>query len=135
MQAEAWIRLAVFAGVFAAVAVWELAAPRRKPLYPRGARWLHNLGLLAVDALVQRAVAPGAVIGVAVVAEARGWGFLNTAPMPSWIAFGLGVLLLDLVVYFQHVMFHAVPTLWRLHRVPHADQYFDLTTGSRFHPF
>jgi sterol desaturase/sphingolipid hydroxylase (fatty acid hydroxylase superfamily) len=134
VQAEAWLRLAVFAGVFAAVALWELAAPRRRTLYTRGGRWPHNLGLLLVDVAASRLLAPGAVVAVALAAEQRGWGFLNAVSVPWWMALGLGVALLDLVIYFQHVMFHAVPTLWRLHRVHHADQDFDLTTGTRFHP-
>lgn len=134
MQADVWIRVAAFTAVFAAVALWEFAAPRRKPLYPRTSRWPHNLGLLLVDVLVLRMLVPGTVIGVALAAEGRGWGFLNSVALPAWIAFGLGVVLLDLVIYFQHVMFHAVPTLWRLHRVHHADQDFDVTTGTRFHP-
>ena len=134
MQAEELIRFAAFAAVFAALALWELAAPRRKSLHARGARWPHNLGLLLVDVLVVRLVAPGAVIGVALAAEARGWGLLNLLAVPSWVAFLVGIVLLDVVLYFQHVMFHAVPTLWRLHRVHHADQDFDITTGTRFHP-
>lgn len=129
-----WIRLAAFAGLFATVALWELAAPRRKPLYPRGSRWPHNLGLLVVDVLVVRALVPGTVIGVALLAEQRGWGFLNTVSMPALASFVLGVVLLDLVIYFQHVMLHAVPALWRLHRVHHADLDFDVTTSIRFHP-
>ncbi len=134
MHAEAWIRLAAFAAVFAAVALWELAAPRRPSLFPRRIRWPHNLGLLVVDVIVVRILAPGAVVGIALAAQQRGWGFLNAVSLPSWAAFALGVVLLDLVIYFQHVMFHAVPTLWRLHRVHHADQDFDVTTGTRFHP-
>ena len=134
MQAEGLIRLAAFAVVFAAIALWELVAPRRQPLYTRRSRWPHNLGLLLLDVLVLRVLAPGAVVGVALTAEARGWGFLNLASLPSWAAFVIGVVLLDLVIYFQHVMFHAVPALWRLHRVHHADQDFDVTTGTRFHP-
>jgi sterol desaturase/sphingolipid hydroxylase (fatty acid hydroxylase superfamily) len=134
VQAEELIRFAAFAAVFAALALWELAAPRRKALHVRGARWPHNLGLLLVDVLVVRLVAPGAVIGVALAAEARGWGLLNLLAAPSWVAFLVGIVLLDVVLYFQHVMFHAVPTLWRLHRVHHADQDFDITTGTRFHP-
>lgn len=134
MQAEGLIRLGAFAAVFAAVALWELAAPRRKPLYTRRSRWPHNLGLLFVDVLVVRLLAPGAVIGVALAAQERGWGFLNLVSLPSWTAFLVGVVLLDLVIYFQHVMFHALPTLWRLHRVHHADLDFDVTTGTRFHP-
>lgn len=134
MQGEALIRLTVFAAVFAAVALWELAAPRRKPLYTRRARWPHNLGLLLVDVAVVRLLAPGAVIGVALAAEGRGWGLLNAVSLPGWAALPIGVVLLDLLIYFQHVMFHAAPTLWRLHRVHHADQDFDVTTGVRFHP-
>jgi sterol desaturase/sphingolipid hydroxylase (fatty acid hydroxylase superfamily) len=134
VQSEAWIRLGAFAAIFAAVAAWELLAPRRRLLYARRRRWLHNLGLLLVDIIVLRLLAPGAAIGVALAAEERGWGFLNLISLPSWAAFLIGVALLDLVIYFQHVMFHAVPTLWRLHRVHHADQDFDVTTGIRFHP-
>ena len=134
MQGEALLRLAAFAAVLAAVALWELAAPRRKPLHARAARWPNNLGLLLVDVVVVRLLAPGAVIGVALAAEQRGWGLLNAVSLPWWTALTIGVVLLDLLIYFQHVMFHAVPTLWRLHRVHHADQDFDLTTGVRFHP-
>jgi len=134
VQAEGLIRLAAFAVVFAAIALWELVAPRRQPLYTRRSRWPHNLGLLLLDVLVLRVLAPGAVVGGARAAEARGWGFLNLASLPPWAAFVIGVVLLDLVIYFQHVMFHAVPALWRLHRVHHADQDFDVTTGTRFHP-
>jgi len=134
MQGEAFIRLAAFIAVFALVALWELTAPRRKALHPRRARWPHNLGLLLLDVVVLRLLAPGAAIGVALAAEERGWGFLNAMSLPWWVALPIGVVLLDLVIYFQHVMFHAVPTLWRLHRVHHADQDFDVTTGTRFHP-
>jgi sterol desaturase/sphingolipid hydroxylase (fatty acid hydroxylase superfamily) len=134
LQQEAFIRLAAFAGVFAAIALWELTAPRRKTLYTRRARWPHNLGLLLVDVAAVRLLAPGAVIGVALAAEDRGWGFLNALSLPWWAALPVAVVLLDLVIYFQHVMFHAVPTLWRLHRVHHADQDFDVTTATRFHP-
>jgi sterol desaturase/sphingolipid hydroxylase (fatty acid hydroxylase superfamily) len=131
---ESLIRLAAFAGVFAAVALWELARPRRQPASTRASRWPHNLGLLAVDALVLRVLAPGAAVAVALAAQQHGWGLLNALPLPWWAALLAGVVLLDLVIYFQHVMFHAVPTLWRLHRVHHADLDFDLTTGIRFHP-
>jgi sterol desaturase/sphingolipid hydroxylase (fatty acid hydroxylase superfamily) len=134
MQAEAWLRLATFLGVFAAVALWELAAPRRKAAHPRTSRWPSNLGLLAVDAIVLRVLVPGTVVGFALMAEARAWGFLNAVSLPWWATALLGFVLLDLAIYFQHVMFHAVPTLWRLHRVHHADLDFDVTTGLRFHP-
>ena len=134
MTSEAILRLAAFSAVFAAVALWELAAPRRRPVFSRRERWPHNLGLLVVDAIVLRVLAPGAAIAVALLAQERGWGFLNLFAFAPALAFVVAVVLLDLVIYFQHVMFHAVPTLWRLHRVHHADLDFDLTTGTRFHP-
>jgi sterol desaturase/sphingolipid hydroxylase (fatty acid hydroxylase superfamily) len=75
-----------------------------------------------------------AAVGVALAAEARGWGLLHQPGIPAWAAFAAGVVLLDLAIYLQHVMFHAVPALWRLHRMHHADLDVDFTTGARFHP-
>jgi sterol desaturase/sphingolipid hydroxylase (fatty acid hydroxylase superfamily) len=97
-------------------------------------RWPNNIGLVFLDTALVRIVAPGAAIAVALAAEAYGWGLLNAAALPAWIAIPLAVVALDLAIYFQHVMFHAVPALWRLHRVHHADLDFDVTTGARFHP-
>jgi len=134
MASEALVRLAAFSAVFAAVALWELAAPRRPPVFSRRERWPHNLSLFLVDAIVLRVLAPGAAVAVALLAQERGWGFLNLFALAPALAFVVAVVLLDLVIYFQHVMFHAVPALWRLHRVHHADLDFDLTTGTRFHP-
>jgi sterol desaturase/sphingolipid hydroxylase (fatty acid hydroxylase superfamily) len=135
MEFEGLIRLTAFAGVFGAVALWETLSPRRKSSLARRARWPGNLGLLLVDAVVLRLLAPGAAVAVALTAAAGGWGLLNVLALPGWLAILLGVVLLDAAMYFQHVMFHAVPTLWRLHRVHHADLDFDVTTGVRFHPF
>jgi len=131
---EGAIRFAMFLAVFGAVALWEALAPRRKRSFGRLARWPHNLGLLLVDAALVRVLAPGAAIAVAMTAAGSGWGLLNALALPGWAAIAAGIALLDLAIYFQHVMFHAVPTLWRLHRVHHADLDFDVTTGARFHP-
>ena len=131
---EGAIRLAAFVAVFAAVALWEALAPRRKRSFGRRARWPHNLGLLLVDVALVRVFAPGAAIAVAMTAAGSGWGLLNALALPGWSAIAAGIALLDLAIYFQHVMFHAVPALWRLHRVHHADLDFDVTTGARFHP-
>jgi sterol desaturase/sphingolipid hydroxylase (fatty acid hydroxylase superfamily) len=131
---EPVLRFGAFAAVFAAVALWEALAPRRALRHGRGRRWPHNLGLAAVNAALLRLVAPSAAIAVALAAEAGGWGLLNVVALPWWAAVALAVLLLDLAVYLQHRLFHAVPVLWRLHRVHHADPDFDLTTGLRFHP-
>jgi sterol desaturase/sphingolipid hydroxylase (fatty acid hydroxylase superfamily) len=134
IEFEEAIRFAVFLAVFGAVALWEALAPRRKGSFGRRARWPHNLGLLLVDVALVRVLAPGAAIAVAMTAAGGGWGLLNVLALPVWAAIPVGIALLDLVIYFQHVTFHAVPTLWRLHRVHHADLDFDVTTGTRFHP-
>lgn len=134
IEAEPLIRLVAFVGVFVAIAAWEFASPRRARTFGRRMRWPNNLALLAVDVLVVRLLAPGAAIAIALAGEARGWGLLNLAGVPAWLAVPAAVALLDLAVWFQHVVFHAVPLLWRLHRVHHTDVDVDVTTGTRFHP-
>jgi sterol desaturase/sphingolipid hydroxylase (fatty acid hydroxylase superfamily) len=131
---EPAIRLGFFAGIFAIVAVWELAAPRRALRVSKPARWVSNFALVALDTLVLRVVFPLAAIGVAGFAANRGWGVLNLFPVPFWVAVPLAVIALDFAIWLQHVMLHAVPALWRLHRVHHADPDYDVTTGVRFHP-
>ncbi|MCH7928960.1 MAG: sterol desaturase family protein [Proteobacteria bacterium] len=131
---EPAIRLGFFIAVFAIVAVCEALAPRRERTMPRRVRWPNNIGVVALNTLLLRVVFPTAAVGVALAAEARGWGVLNAVGAPYWLAVALSVLLLDFAIYLQHVMFHAVPALWRLHRMHHADLDIDVTTGARFHP-
>ena len=131
---ESFIRLVVFAGVFALMAAWEILAPRREQRIGRGRRWPSNIGVVALDTLLVRLLFPITAVGVALLAEARGWGLFATLELPLWASIVLGVVLLDLAIYLQHVLFHAVPALWRLHRMHHADLEFDVTTGTRFHP-
>ena len=131
---EALIRLGVFAGVLVLVAAWESALPRRRRDFSRWRRWPGNLGLVAVNTLCVRLLFPTAAVGVAVVAGQRGWGLFNAIEAPYAVAVVASVAALDLVIYLQHVLFHAVPALWRLHRMHHADLDFDVTTGARFHP-
>jgi len=114
--------------------VWELLAPRRDQNIARGVRWPSNIGLVVLDTLVVRLVFPITAVALALLAEARGWGLFNAFAVPAWAAIPLGVILLDLAIYLQHVLFHAVPAFWRLHRMHHADLEFDVTTGVRFHP-
>lgn len=134
LQNEPTIRLAAFLGVLATMALWEVAAPRRRREIPRVIRWSNNLALVALDTVILRLTFPILGVGLAVMAEERGWGLFNNLELPVGIAFVLSMLLLDLAIYLQHVMFHAVPGLWRLHRMHHADLDFDATTGLRFHP-
>ena len=129
------IRILAFALVFAAMALWEILAPRRVLAVGRRPRWVSNLGILAVDVLAVRILVPTAAVGAALFAAGRGWGLLQLAGLRLSVAALLGFLVLDLVIYAQHVVFHKVPVLWRLHRMHHADLDVDVTTGGRFHPF
>jgi sterol desaturase/sphingolipid hydroxylase (fatty acid hydroxylase superfamily) len=131
---EPWLRFGAFAGVFALVALWETLVPRRARRYTRTQRWPHHLGLIVLNAVVVRLLAPGAAIAVALTAQASGWGLFGATALPGWVEALLAFVLLDLAIYFQHVLFHSVPALWRLHRMHHADPDYDLTTGLRFHP-
>ena len=127
-------RLVAFLGIFAAMAAWELAAPRRALQESKALRWTQNLALTMLNGILARAVIPVAAIGVAVLAAERGMGLFNLVQVPHALAIPLSVLVLDMAIYLQHLMFHAVPLFWRLHRVHHADLDFDVTTGARFHP-
>jgi sterol desaturase/sphingolipid hydroxylase (fatty acid hydroxylase superfamily) len=95
--------------------------------------WVNNLGLVFVNSFLLRILAPVGAVGVAAFAQSRQWGLFHVVSTPDWLAVLLSVVLLDLAIYLQHVMFHAIPILWRLHMVHHADLDFDVTTGLRFH--
>src|ERR1043166_5920566 len=131
---EPAVRLAAFTAVFAALAAWEVLGPRRTHAIGRRWRWPNNLGVLLVNILLVRVLFPITAVALALVAEAHGFGVFNMSALPDWVAVAASVLILDLAIYLQHVLFHAVPALWRLHRMHHADLEFDVTTGLRFHP-
>ncbi|HWM49257.1 MAG TPA: sterol desaturase family protein [Xanthobacteraceae bacterium] len=131
---EPLIRLTAFAAVFAAMTLWELLAPRRRQAIRRLRRWPGNLGIVVIDSILVRLAFPMAAVGMALLAQQNGWGLFNRVAAPEWLAIVASIVLLDLAIYLQHVLFHAVPGLWRLHRVHHADLEFDVTTGLRFHP-
>jgi sterol desaturase/sphingolipid hydroxylase (fatty acid hydroxylase superfamily) len=128
------VRLAGFGGVLMIMAAWELLAPRRPQATERPLRWSSNLGIVALDTILVRIVVPTTAVGIALLAEQRGWGVFHSFAAPDWLAILASVIILDLAIYLQHVLFHAVPALWRLHRMHHADLAFDVTTGVRFHP-
>lgn len=138
LEQETLLRLIPFIGVFALMALWEIRWPRRALGVGKLYRWANNLAIVVLDSLLVRLVFPAAAVGVALFVEARGWGLFNLVPasasVSQWVLPILGVILLDFAIWMQHVLFHAVPALWRLHRMHHADLDFDVTTGLRFHP-
>lgn len=131
---EGPIRLGIFAGVLVTMALLEWLLPRRQLTLGRGRRWFANLAIVVVDTLALRLLFPVLAVGAAVAAQASGWGLFNLIGLPVWLEVMLAVLALDLLIYWQHRLFHVVPLFWRMHRMHHADNDIDVTTGLRFHP-
>jgi len=131
---EVPIRLGFFFGALLLVALWEVLAPRRALTVSKALRWTNNLGLVFLNSVLLRLLFPAAAVGMAAFAAQHGWGIFNHFQVPYAVAVTVSVVAMDFIIYLQHVMVHAVPLLWRLHRMHHADLDFDVTTGARFHP-
>ena len=131
---ETTIRLSFFLGMLLVIGLWEVFAPRRALKISKLLRWSNNLGLVFLNNLILRFIFPAAAVGMAVFAQQHGWGIFNYYDIHLLIAVIASVIAMDLIIYLQHVMVHAVPVLWRLHRVHHADLDYDVTAGARFHP-
>lgn len=127
-------RMSVFLTVLFVMAIWEVWSPRRRVEVPRLLRWSNNLALIVIDSIAVRLLFPLAAVGLALTLQTKGWGLFNVIDLPSWLEVLIAVVLLDFAIYVQHVLFHHVPVLWRLHRMHHADIEIDVTTGLRFHP-
>lgn len=134
LSSEAALRLALFLGVLAVMALWETLAPRRRRDIPRTQRWPANFGIAALDTALLFLVLPAGAAAFALWVQNSGWGLLNVVDVPLWLAAGLSVALLDLVIYAQHVLLHKSPLLWRIHRMHHTDLELDVSSGVRFHP-
>lgn len=133
-SSEVVIRLGFFIGTFVVIALWEVIAPKRALTVSKAVRWFNNISLVVLNTVLLRLIFPAAAVGVATFADSQGWGVLNYYQLPFLLAVVISVVAMDFIIYLQHVLVHAVPALWRLHRVHHADLDYDVTTGSRFHP-
>jgi sterol desaturase/sphingolipid hydroxylase (fatty acid hydroxylase superfamily) len=131
---EGVIRLSFFTGILLIIALFEILVPRRGLTTSKPSRWFGNFGIVVIGTVAVRLVFPITAVQMALWARDHAWGMFNAMNLPYWLVVALSVMLLDFVIYLQHVMFHSVPTLWRLHMMHHADLDFDLTTGIRFHP-
>lgn len=137
MENEATIRLIIFLGLFAVLAAAEALMPRRERSQKRSQRWVTNWGITIANTVTLRILAlamPLLAVGAAVDAQAQGWGLFNALTLPGWIEIVAAILILDLIIWAQHLITHKIPVLWRLHRVHHADVDMDVTTAIRFHP-
>lgn len=131
---EASLRLGIFLAVFLLLTGLEILWPRRRLRHSKSARWVSNISLSVVNTVIVRLTVPIAGVAAALLAQQQQWGLLNHVALPHWLELALFLLVFDLAIYFQHRVFHAVPCLWRLHRMHHTDRDYDVTTGNRFHP-
>lgn len=131
---EASIRLGVFLGAIALLALWEWRWPKRALTQSKLKRWLNNIGLVVTSTLLVRIIVPITLVGTAYFTEQYHLGYANHIEMPLWMEAVMVFILMDLIIYFQHTMFHVLPVMWRFHRVHHSDLDFDVSTGLRFHP-
>jgi len=136
MFEETTWRLGIFIFVLLLMMLLEAVLPKRERVQPRGGRWLTNLSLVVINSFVLKLLGPVTAVVVADYALDKGWGLLNVSPipLPLYLEIIVGVVLLDLAIYFQHIAFHRIPILWKLHKVHHVDRDIDVTTGIRFHP-
>lgn len=128
------LRLTLFLGLLSVLAIAEWAWPRHQALPRRRQRWTTNFGLGALNALSLRVLVPWAAVSAAGWAQVHGVGVLHMMVLPTAVATLVGLLALDLVIYWQHRLMHRVGWLWRLHRVHHTDLALDVSSGVRFHP-
>ena len=131
---DASLRLSLFFTILLVMLVLESCFPARKSKLTKRVRWLGNFSLLIISSVVARLLVPIGVTGIALYATSQDIGIFNNVNLPTWLVITLSVLLLDLMIYWQHRVFHLVPMLWRFHKVHHADSHIDASTGLRFHP-
>ncbi len=131
---EIELRLGSFLVMFALIAIIEIIIPKRKLSVKKSTRWFRNLSIILLDSLAVRLLIPFTTVGVAVYAQTNAIGILHHLAMPPYLHIVFAIIILDLLIYIQHVVFHYVPILWRLHKIHHIDQDYDVTTGLRFHP-
>jgi sterol desaturase/sphingolipid hydroxylase (fatty acid hydroxylase superfamily) len=134
MEGELAVRLCFYFGIFAVMAFLEAHSPRRALRTAKAVRWLNNISVTFLDSAIVRLIAPAGATGAAAWAYARGWGLFNWTDFPLLLEGAAVVVLLDMLIYWQHVIFHLVPPFWKLHMMHHADMDIDVTTGARFHP-
>lgn len=133
-QTPEMLRAAIFFAVLLALALLEAFMSGPNPGPRRRYRWPANVGLVLTDTLLARLLVPAGAVGAAIWTQSRDFGLFNVLTWPTWLEFGLALLLLDLAIYWQHRLLHAVPWLWPLHRVHHTDATLDATSALRFHP-
>lgn len=134
IEYQAELRLYSFVLLIFMFAGLEMLWPRRVADKNSKIRRLNNLLLLTVNFIAARFLVPLATYQVALIVAEREFGLFNIISLPLVFSVLLTIIIFDFLIYIQHVVFHKITFLWRVHRVHHTDLEFDVTTGIRFHP-
>ncbi len=134
IENEPLVRGVIFLLLAGGLITWEILKPRRQNTLPKTQRWRINFSLMVIDILLLRALFPLAAVGIALYSSEKNWGLFNRIELNPVLLIIITVLLLDLLIYWQHRLFHKIPWLWRLHRIHHTDLELDISSGVRFHP-
>ncbi|MBF0274994.1 MAG: sterol desaturase family protein [Nitrospinae bacterium] len=134
LEHETLLRVSCFITVFLLVASSEAVFPRRPLNFSKYQRWFSNILIVVIDSAAVKIIFPFVATGAAAIAQQKGWGLFNLTHLPQLFTVIFSVVLLDFVIYLQHIIVHKIPLLWRLHRMHHSDLDYDVTTGTRFHP-
>lgn len=128
------LRLLIFFAVLVIMALFEWRFPKKHRTSKIVKRWFANISMALVSTLSMRLVMPIVAVSIATIMTQNGWGLFNMLGLPSWLSIILSLILLDMLIYWQHVASHKLPFLWAFHKVHHADRDIDASTGIRFHP-
>ncbi len=134
---ESLIRLSFFIAILVTMVILEALFPRRSIL--RSQRWFNNISLVVISSFLAKILLPMSLAAFALYSQQSGWGllqqdFITRLSLPHFALIIFSLLILDLIIYWQHRLFHRIPYLWRLHKVHHSDGEIDVSTGIRFHP-
>ncbi len=116
------------------MALLEIFIPKRQLIQSKSKRWGTNLSISVINSFVVKLLGPVSAMVVAHYATNNNWGLFALTPLPLWLEIVLAFILLDLAIYFQHVLSHKIPLIWQFHKVHHSDRDIDVTTAIRFHP-
>ncbi|HBB17257.1 MAG TPA: hypothetical protein DCZ97_09785 [Syntrophus sp. (in: bacteria)] len=106
LRHEAVIRTGCSLILFAVIAISEMVVPRRLPTVKKSVRWFGNISIHLMNGLLPRLLFPILPVGMALLWAQKGWGLLNIFPLTKAAAVLVTVLMLDLLIYAQHVLFH-----------------------------
>ncbi len=131
---QAWCRMGCFVIAFSALSLFETFYAWRPWITARGTRIARHLSLSVLSKILIRLIFPFFTMTLALHVQQKGIGVLHQEHWPYALRVILAIIGLDLVMYFQHRLFHKYKWLWRVHRVHHIDKELDASTGIRFHP-